>query len=67
MDAIGKKVLLKILSGILIFLGILFMNGIISISIIGNGLYDSLVLIILGILIFIIGQTFSGPKTRSGY
>jgi len=67
MDLVGKKMLLQILSGFLILLGILFMNGLIYFSITGNDLYDSMLIITFGLLVFIIGQTFSGPKTKSGY
>jgi hypothetical protein len=67
MDLVGQKVLSKILSGIFIILGILFMNRLISFSITGNSLYDSILLIIIGLFIFIIGHAFKGPKTMSGY
>jgi len=67
MDMIGKKILLRMISIVLIVLGILFMNRIIYISITGNGFYDSIILIMLGLFVFIIGQTYKGPKTRSGF
>ena len=67
MDLVGKKILLRILSGFLILLGILFMNGLIYFSITGNGLYDSMLIITLGLFVFIVGQAFNGPKTKSGY
>ena len=67
MDMVGKKILLRMISIVLIILGILFMNRLIPISITGNGFYDSVLLIMLGLLVFIIGQTYKGPKTRSGF
>ena len=67
MDMVGKKILLRIISIALIVLGILFMNRIISISITGNGFYDSILLIMLGLFVFIIGQTYKGSRTMSGF
>ena len=67
MDLVGKKILSKMISIVLIFFGILFMNRLISFSITGNGIYDSMLLITLGLIVFIIGHAFKGQPTRNIY
>jgi len=62
MDPVGLRVLTSIASVIFGILAFLMLNGLIPIHITGNGLYDSMILFMIGILIWILGQILSTKK-----
>jgi len=58
-DLVGQRIMLNILGGILFVVGVLMMNGLFPFSLTGNGLYDSMIVIIVGVLFFIISKIIS--------
>jgi hypothetical protein len=62
MDPVGFRVLTSIASVFFGILAFLMLNGLIPIHFTGNGLYDSIIVFMVGILIWIIGQIWSNKK-----
>ena len=64
MDPVGLRVLTSIGGVIFGVLAFLMLNGLIPIHLTGNGLYDSILLFMIGILIWILGQILSNKKSN---
>jgi len=62
MDPVGLRVLSSIGGVFFGILAFLMLNGLIPIHLTNNGLYDSVILFMIGLLVWIAGQAFSNKK-----